>query len=205
MMISGVFLASSLLVVLAPGPDAAMISQIMLRFGRRGPGLAAAGGMITAGVGHALLSVAGVSLLDRAPILFTALRIAGAATLLVWGLWSLWESLRPPAPPDAGSPEPPAHARSFLLGFLSTATNAKVGLFLIAFLPQFVPAGAPATPTMAVLAAVHLMIGATWLCVLVELAYRLRERLLARRMVDVLQRLTAVLFIALALRLALTI
>src|SRR5262245_43250884 len=118
---------------MTPGPDIALASQLVLRFGRRGPGLAASAGMISAGCGHALLSITGVSLLDAKPMLFTTLRFIGAALLVGWALWSLRESFRPPPPPTDA---PPWRGRAYLVGFLSTATNPKVGLFLLAFLPQ---------------------------------------------------------------------
>jgi threonine/homoserine/homoserine lactone efflux protein len=199
-MISGVFLLSSLVVIMTPGPDAALITRTVLRYGR-GPALAAAAGMITAGAGHAGLSVFGVVLVLRTePGLFTAVRWFGAATLLLWGGWTLWESFRHvPAPaPDSA----PADRRRYLfLGFLSTALNPKVGLFLVAFLPQFVPPGARPVPTMLVLAAVYLAIGAGWLTVLTELIYQLRQRVFGPVAVRAMQRLTGLLFLGMAVRL----
>lgn len=202
-MVGRAFLLSSMLVIMTPGVDAALITQTVFRFARRGPALAAAGGMITAGCGHALLSVTTASLLPTAG-LFVAWQAMGAAVLLAWGSWSLWESFRPVAPASASTPAPPRR-RSFLVGFLSTATNPKVGLFLVAFLPQFVPPGSPTTSTLAVLATVYLAMGAIWLCVWVELNYRLRRRTPATGLVRLLRRLTALLFIALAARLVSTI
>jgi threonine/homoserine/homoserine lactone efflux protein len=201
--VSGAFVLSSMLVIMTPGVDAALITQTVFRFARRGPALAAAAGMITAGCGHALLSITSASLLPTAG-LFVAWQALGAAVLLAWGSWSLWESFHPAVPTSVTTPEPPRR-RSFLVGFLSTATNPKVGLFLVAFLPQFVPPGSPTTSTLAVLAVVHLTIGAVWLCVWVELNYRLRRRTPAPGLVRLLRRLTAVLFIALAARLLTTI
>jgi threonine/homoserine/homoserine lactone efflux protein len=125
------------------------------------------------------------------------LRLIGAAVLVGWALWSLRESFRPPPPPTDG---PPWRGRAYLVGFLSTATNPKVGLFLLAFLPQFVPAGYPVASTMATLAAVYLGIATVWMCVLVELIYRLRQRVLTPAVVVTLRRITALIFLALAAR-----
>src|SRR5690349_2990639 len=137
-MISLYFLVSSLVVIVTPGQDAAIISQTVLRSTHRAPALAAAAGMITGGVGHVCLAITGVSLLLVAnPGLFIAVQVTGATVLLLWGAWTMWESFRPTT---ARRPETePASGRSFAIGFLSAATNAKTATFLLVFLPQFVP------------------------------------------------------------------
>ena len=190
-MISIFFLVSSLVVIVTPGQDAAIITQMVLRSARRVPALAAAAGMITGGVGHVCLAITGVSLLLRTnPGLFVAVQVTGATVLLFWGAWTMWESFRPAK--DRGPDTEPAGGRSFAIGFLSAATNAKSAIFLLVFLPQFVPAGRPPISTMVVLAAIYLSLASTWFIVLVELVYRLRERVLAGRTRLLLQRLMAV-------------
>lgn len=201
-MISIFFLVSSLVVIVTPGQDAAIITQTVLRSARRAPALAAAAGMIVGGIGHVCLAITGVSLVLRTnPGLFIAVQVTGAAILLLWGAWTMWESFRPAA---ARGPETePARGRSFALGLLSAATNAKVAVFLLVFLPQFVPAGLPPVSTMVVLAAVYLSLGGTWLVILVELVYRMRERVMSGRTRLLLQRLMAVVLGMFAVRLLL--
>lgn len=201
-MISVFFLVSSLVVIVTPGQDAALITQTVLRSARRAPALAAAAGMIAGGVGHVCLAITGVSLLMRTnPGVFVAVQVAGAAVLLFWGAWTMWETFRPAA--SHGPDIEPAGGRSFAIGLLSAATNAKSAIFLLVFLPQFVPAGLPPSSTMVVLAAVYLSLATTWLIVLVELVYRLRERVLAGRTRLLLQRLMALVLGAFAVRLLL--
>lgn len=201
-MISVYFLISSLVVIVTPGQDAALITQTVLRSARRAPGLAVVAGLITGGVGHVCLAITGVSLLLRTnPGLFVAVQVTGATVLLFWGAWTMWESFRPAT--ARGPDTEPAIGRSFAIGLLSAATNAKVAVFLLVFLPQFVPEGLPPTSTMVVLAAVYLSIGLTWLIILVELVYRMRERVLAGRTRLLLQRLMAVVLGAFAVRLLL--
>lgn len=196
-MISGIFLASSLLVIVTPGPDAALIARLALGGRGRAAPLSAAAGMITAGGLQATLSILGVSLLlttDSA--LFRAVQWTGAALLFYWGLRALVGAVRGPAgePRKAGSGaglvtgadarRPPSAAggggRTFFQGLACTGTNPKVGLFLLAFLPQFVPAGEPPGRSMALLAAVYLALGSVWLIVLTETMVRVRT-LLDRR------------------------
>lgn len=203
-MISAFFIVSSLVVIVTPGQDTALITQTVLRSTRRRPALAAAAGMITAGVGHVCLAITGVSLLLRTnPGLFIAVQLTGATVLLLWGAWTLRESFRPATATSQDTD--PAGGKSFAIGFISTATNAKVAVFLLAFLPQFVPAGLPPTSTMMVLAAVYLSLGCAWLLILIELVHRIRDRILSTRTRRVLQRIMAVLFGVFAVRLLLTL
>ena len=226
-MISGLFLGTSLLVIVVPGPDATLIAQLVLRTGVRTPAAFAAAGMISAGIGHALLAVTGVSLLlSTRPAVFTALQWCGAALMLVWGVRAVLGALRQPAPEAAPPPDGPAAAhpaddplasatgrwtpwRSFGLGAACTGSNPKVGLFLLAYLPQFVPPGAPAARSITLLATVYLSLGALWLTFLVLSIHQLHVRTLARRRtgraqlpVRVLEAVAGAVFIAFAVRLA---
>ena len=201
-MISWLFLASSLAVVTVPGPDTALVTRLVLRHARRAPALVAAAGMISAGVLHVTLSITGVSLVLRtSDTAFTVVRWCGGALLCAWGVLTLRESFRPVPPPQSGPPV--AAGRTYLQGLLCTGSNPKVGLFLLAFLPQFVPAGAAPVPAMTLLAAVHLSIATVWLVVVTELVYQLRQRVFRAAAVRVTQWLTAALFIGLGVRLAL--
>lgn len=202
-MISGLFLLSSLLVIVMPGPDAALILRTVLRYGRRAQALAAAVGMILAGAGHAALSVSGMTLvLATDPKLFGVVCWIGASALFFWGIWTLRESTRPA--PAAEDIRLPASTRwSLLLGLLSTASNPKVGVFLIAFLPQFVRPDDRPVPTMLILATIYLSMGAAWLVILTELIMRMRQRLFRPALVRIMQQATGLLFMAFAARLAL--
>ncbi|RAJ38344.1 threonine/homoserine/homoserine lactone efflux protein [Kitasatospora sp. SolWspMP-SS2h] len=173
---SPAFLASCAAVVCSPGPDSLLVLRLVSRARHRRPVLAAAGGMLLAGAGYAALAVTGsmaVTALD--PRLFLLWRAVGALVLAVTGARALWEAVRP-GPPGPGAPEPgPARdrvGRHLLLGFLCTAGNPKVGLFLTVFLPQFLPADAASASALPLLAAVYLSIGALWLLVLTEVGVR---------------------------------
>ncbi|MFF4698255.1 LysE family translocator [Streptomyces chattanoogensis] len=214
-MISGWFLGSSLLVITTPGPDAALVTQLVLRTGRRAPAFAAAAGMLTAGAVHAALAISGVSLVPAGrPQLFTAVRWCGAAVMLVWGVRALRSALRGPQPsdppgPGTGRPPPVDLRRCWLQGLLCTGANPKVGLFLLAFLPQFVPPGDPPARTMAVLATVHLSLAALWLALLSGAVHVLRRWVAARRpdagagAARVVEAVVGTVFIGFAVRLGL--
>jgi threonine/homoserine/homoserine lactone efflux protein len=190
-----------LLVIMTPGPDLALITQLVLTYGRLRPAVTAAAGMITAGVGQVRLGMAGLAtLLAVSPALFTALRWAGAGVLLFWAVRSLSAALRPPA---AGPPPAVTDSRVFLRGLLCTGSNPKVGIFLMAFLPQFVPADADPVAGVATLAVVYLSMGLLWLLAWMNLVRRLSHLLHAPMTARVADAVIAGVFGFFALRLIL--
>lgn len=146
-----VFVLASLLLVVTPGPNVAMIVGTSLRYG-------AGGGLTTvAGVGAGLMLqlaavAAGLSwLVELFARHFDLIRYAGAAYLAILGLQQL---LSKPAP--AGD-VPPAlsHERAFGRGFAVAFANPKTFIFFAAFLPQFVPAGDGGARVLWLLAATY--------------------------------------------------
>jgi threonine/homoserine/homoserine lactone efflux protein len=87
---------------------------------------------------------------------------------------------------------------------LTNLLNPKVGVFYVAFLPQFTPAGVPAGPFIAALVAIHILDGALWFAALITatqpLGRLLRRPEIARRM----NRLTGAVFIGFGAKLALS-
>jgi len=133
------FLAASALLTVAPGPD---IVYVLTRGIAQGPraGFAAALGFATGCIFHTLLAALGIAALIRSSDLaFNAVRYAGAAYLAWIGI----QALRHRA---AFSVEGAGDARSLALIYRQSVVgnmlNPKVTLFFLAFLPQFVDAGA---------------------------------------------------------------
>ncbi len=140
------FLAASVLLTLAPGPDIIFVATKSLAQGARA-GFAVATGLCTGVLVHVALAAFGISLIIRqSPFAFGAIKIAGALYLL--RLAYLAFRHRKDALAKADSPD--AHARFFRLwriGATMSVLNPKVILFFLAFLPQFVPADAANTQT----------------------------------------------------------
>ncbi|WDZ83715.1 LysE family translocator [Micromonospora cathayae] len=203
MIVSGAFLLSSLLVIASPGPDSALVVHRVVRAGRRAPAYLTMAGILTAGTLHATLAVVGVAeLLDRHPEQLTALRWAGALGLFGWGAVILVASVRTRAAAPTTAPARP-RLHPYWQGVLCTGTNPKVGVFLLAFLPQFVPAGVPPDRAMTVLAAVYLSLAAVWLVTLTETTHRLRRRVDRPGLLRAVELVTGVLFMGFAVRMAL--
>lgn len=186
---------------MAPGPDMALITQLVLTYGRLRPAVAAAAGMITAGVGQVMVGMAGLAaLLAVNPTLFTAFRLAGSGVLLFWAVRALAAAARPAA---AGPPSEVTDRRAYLRGMLCTGSNPKVCLFLMAFLPQFVPTDANPVVGVATLATVYLVMGLLWLLAWMNLVRRLGHLLHAPMTARIANGVIAAVFGFFALRLIL--
>ena len=145
------FALASTLLILAPGPDSLLVLRNTLRHGRRA-GWVTATGTMSGLLAWAVAAAFGLSaLLQVSHLGYDAVRLAGACYLLWLGVSSLWPARGPHAGPAAGcaGPAHPAPGaagwrRVYLNGLLSNLLNPKIGVFFIAFLPGFIPAGSQA-------------------------------------------------------------
>lgn len=187
-----------------PGVDFLLTVSRTLQGGVRA-GVAAACGIAAGCVVHALAAAFGLAaLLALHPQAFQPIQWAGAAYLLWLGFGLLRQAWRGGgAGADTVEATAPRSAwADFRGGLLTNVLNPKVALFFLAFLPQFVPAGAwSATASFLLLGAWFVVQGLLFLLALVAFTARLR-RLQARPAVGrALQALGGLLFVALALRL----
>src|SRR5688572_28390252 len=127
---------ASVLIVLAPGPDILLSIARGLSQGPRAATLSALG----AGTGilvHSVAATYGLALLiQSSAIAFLAIKLVGAAYLIWLGAKALLCRNLVSFEPTARRP---LHA-IYLAGLISNLLNPKIGLFILAFLPQFVSA-----------------------------------------------------------------
>jgi len=140
----GLFVAAGLLLNVTPGPDMAYIAARGAAGGFRA-GVAATLGITAGCVVHTLAAAAGLSvLLATSAAAFGVVKWCGAAYLLYAGVRLVAASARAPRGTTAARLLPPASPpRIFREGFVINVFNPKVALFFLAFLPQFIAAGAP--------------------------------------------------------------
>ena len=101
-------------------------------------------------------AMAGLALLfEVLPMLFTALKLAGAAFLLFIA-WSMWRHAREPLPTADPSARPRSAASAIRFGFLTFASNPKPAIFFGAVFVGLVPVETPLAWKLAILAAVFL-------------------------------------------------
>jgi RhtB (resistance to homoserine/threonine) family protein len=135
----------TVLAVISPGPDFAMVSRNSLLLSRRAGVLTALG--IGLGVWvHVAYTLLGVGLVIQQSLrLYAALKILGALYLIYLGVKMLRSRAEPA--PAAGLPaEPPpaiSDAAALRTGFLTNALNPKCTVFVVSLFLQVVQ---PATP-----------------------------------------------------------
>ncbi|MFD9737225.1 LysE family translocator [Umezawaea sp. NPDC059074] len=166
------YLAVVTLVVVAPGPDFALIVRSCVQHGREA-GLRAALGVVSGLVAQGLAVAAGLATLVAGSVLaFTVLKTAGAAYLAYLGVQALRAALAT-TEPASGLPEDVVRRRVFWQGFLSNVTNPKVLVFYLALLPQFVDPSGSAARQVVLLALVHAAVGLAWAVLVVALVDRM--------------------------------
>jgi threonine/homoserine/homoserine lactone efflux protein len=208
------YLGLCLLITFTPGLDTAVVTRSVLARGSRagvGTALGCALGLYV----HATAVALGLAvLLARSAPAFEAVRLAGAAFLVLLGLRSLWASRPSPAEP-AGSSTPgrrsiveragrAALGGPFLQGLLTNLTNPKAALFFLATLPPFLPVDRPqaALPIALGLATIAAGLSLTVLSLYATGLGRVRSRLLGARFRRLQERLLGTVLIGLGLKVA---
>jgi threonine/homoserine/homoserine lactone efflux protein len=140
-----IFLSAALVLLITPGPS---IMYVMARAIAQGPHAAvlSAVGLALGDLFQVVATAVGLTaLLASAPAVFSVLKFAGAAYLVVLGSLTLIGKGARTARPIEGNPrrQHPAKHSLILQGFL--ALNPKTALFFLAFLPQFVDRRAGST------------------------------------------------------------
>jgi homoserine/homoserine lactone efflux protein len=180
-----------------PGPAVLFVVSAALARGVR-PGLATACGILAANAFYFGLSATGIAaVILTSSQLFTVLKLAGAAYLIVIGLRML--TSRSSA---AIAASPADLSRFFLRGVVVQGANPKVLLFFVALLPQFINVGAPVGAQIAILGVSSVLIEFLVLALYVGLAVRART-IAGPRVATTLERVGGGVLVAAGARLAL--
>ncbi|GAA1167100.1 threonine/homoserine/homoserine lactone efflux protein [Kitasatospora gansuensis] len=196
------------LLTLTPGLDTALILRTAA-LGERARAWGVVLGINTGTMIWGAASSLGISaLLTASRLAYETLRWAGVAYLLWIGLQMLCGQMLRGSGTPGPDPEPDTGTGGFGAGWrrgaLTNLLNPKVGVFYVAVLPQFIPAGVPHLPMGVLLTSVHVAEGLVWSAVLVAFARAIRgwlRRPAARKLMD---RLTGVVVVGFGLRLATT-
>lgn len=187
------------LMTMVPGLDTALVVRTAVVAGRRA-GFATAVGISTGVLAWSVAAAVGVSaLLAASRLAYDGVRLAGAVYLAWLGLSLLWRSW---------CGEGRAGRRSLLAcwwrGTATNLLNPKIGVFYVAMLPQFIPAGAPHLLMGVLLGLVHDAEGIAWFTLLITAAHLARGWLASVRAHRVMDRVTGTVLIGFGVKLALS-
>jgi threonine/homoserine/homoserine lactone efflux protein len=194
------FLLTSFVICATPGIGALFTMGAGLARGTRAGLLAAFAGTLGT-IPHAVAALTGLAaLLHASGVAFQAVKYAGVAYLL-WMAVATW---RDTGALHVDTDAAPTSVRSVLTtGITANLLNPKLTLFFVAFLPQFVPAGASSLPRMAALSGVFMVMTFLTFAAYAVAAGALRDRVLSRpQLVARIRKVFAASFVALSARLA---
>lgn len=137
----------TVLAVISPGPDFAMVTRNSYAYGRRS-GLVAALGIACGVQVHVFYTVFGIAvIITQSPLLFMAMKWLGAGYLIYLGLRSLCNTSKLALDTVEGAT--PSLWSAFQTGFFTNALNPKTMLFVVATYSQVVQAGSSMTTNFA--------------------------------------------------------
>jgi len=196
------FLTAAVFLNLSPGPDIAFILGQTTKGGSKA-GFAAMFGIWTGAVAHVVLAAVGLSaILATSALAFSLVKWVGAGYLIWLGISAL-RSKGGGLVGEVGGRNT-SNRKIFRQGVLVCLLNPKVAIFFLAFLPQFIVAGAgPAWAQLLLHGSLIIVVAAFIEPPLVMLGAKLGETLRNNKKLGLwLDRGLGALFVSLGLRLA---
>jgi threonine/homoserine/homoserine lactone efflux protein len=198
------FLGISALVIVTPGQDTALTIRNTL-LGHRRCGVVTALGVVTGQATWALATGVGIAaLLVASEPAFVALKLAGAAYLVVLGARALSGALGAGRPGRAAIGEGSARRltplAAYRQGVISNLGNPKMAVFFMSLLPQFT-SGGDTSALVLVLGLVFCLLTLSWLTGYAVVVAKAGDVLRKPRIRRVLDGLTGAVLLGLGLRL----
>ena len=204
------FLGAAILLAMTPGPSTLVVLRQTLRNGRRmafATTLGNATGLMTWAVAAAFGLTA---LVAASQVAYDITRILGAVVLAALGIQSLLRARRDrgnefakeAAGEAAVKAASPNGWQAYRTGIVTNLTNPKAAVFIVSFLPQFVPAHAPVFITILLLAALHGVISISWYTILAWMISRARHAFVRSSVRRRLEQISGLVLIGFGVRLA---
>ncbi|GAA5071875.1 LysE family translocator [Nocardia iowensis] len=205
----GPYLVFVVLLVLAPGPDTAVILKNSLIGGRRG-GVSTSAGIAVGNLVQGTAAALGVgAVITRSQLVFDVVRIVGAVYLCWLGIQAFRSARRGGSALGVDTPDGDAavgvHGHGFRWwrqGFLSNVTNPKIMALYLSVLPQFLHDGHASTQTALLLAYTVVVLGLAWQLIVVAMVNRARRWLRRRRVRTALEAITGTALVGFGIGLA---
>jgi len=200
------FLGISVLLILAPGQDMALVTRNTL-LGERGSGVFTAVGVVTGLTVWSMASALGLAALLRASEpAFVAVKLVGAAYLVFLGSQALYGALASNRAKGAenghAAPRKIAPSSALRQGLISNLGNPKIAVFFTSFLPQFTAHGGASFFTLLLLGLIFCALTLLWLTAYATLVARAGDLLRRPRIRRAIDGLTGAVLLGFGLRLA---
>lgn len=197
------FVTVSALLIVAPGPDMALVARNALQSGW-GMAWPTALGVAAGILGWGLAAVFGIAaLLAESALAFSAVKLLGAVYLLYLG----WHSLRAGMTSPVGGSHvgaqalPPRVRVAFQQGLLGNLLNPKAAVIFVTVIPQFIRHGdTPLRLALMLLAFEAMLVG--WLTLYGYLLSRAGESRFGLRVRRAMQTVSGLVLMGFAVRLA---
>jgi RhtB (resistance to homoserine/threonine) family protein len=194
------FLAISILLIVIPGPDTAMVTKNAVAGGRRSGVYAAFGVSVGLTIWTVAAALGIAALLRASEIGFDILKFAGAIYLTWVGIQMLRSRGAVAAVPGARTG---SGKKAFRQGLLSDLGNPKIAVFFTSLLPQFVHGTGSAFTPLLFLGVVFAVLTLLWLAVYALAVGHASGWLRRPGVRKTLDRVTGVVLIGFGVRLAL--
>jgi len=194
------FLAISILLIVIPGPDTAMVTKNAVAGGRRSGVYAAFGVSVGLTIWTAAAALGIAALLRASEIGFDILKFAGAVYLTWVGIQMLRSRGIVAA---AGTARTGSGVKAFRQGLLSDLGNPKIAVFFTSLLPQFVQGTGSAFTPLLFLGVLFAVLTLLWLAVYALAVGHASGWLRRPGVRKALDRVTGVVLIGFGVRLAL--
>jgi threonine/homoserine/homoserine lactone efflux protein len=189
------FLVAILPLIVLPGASLTLLTQRVAQDGPR-RGIPVILGTVTGLYVHATLAAIGLSaLVMRSSELFAAVRLAGAAYLIVLGIWT-WR-----ARPGTGRPLP-AQQSTYLQALAGNVLNPKAASIFLTLVPQFLDPHAPVGRQILILATAQAILVAVWLLGWTAAIAYARRSVQSRGFGAIARRVAGAVLVALGIRAA---
>ena len=199
------FAAVAAILTIIPGLDTTLVLRSALVRGRR-QAVATAFGIATGAlIWGAAAALGAAALLAASHLAYQLVTIGGALYMAYLGVSMIVKSFRPTSNGHAGPAtfESISMRRSFLTGTWTNLLNPKIGVFYIATIPQFIPAGASPLGMGLLLAAIHALMSLAWFAVIIFGASYARRWLAHARALRIIDRIAGAVLIGFGAKLAL--
>lgn len=196
------FLTMSLLLVILPGPDTTLVIQSAVVSGKKN-GLLTVFGSVSGVLVHTTAAVLGLSaIIVKSALLFSILKYIGAIYLIYLGVMSFIAIKNGNNHNEAVQPKK-AQKSFFLQGFTTNASNPKVAVFFLTFLPQFITSKEQALFQFLIMGLSYALITILWLILLVFLVSTISGWLRKPTVQNMIHGCTGAVLMVFGIRLAL--